>query len=220
MVRERLDVSEETPVNDVEHVRERAYTHLTRAHAIIAYANAALCAVLSAVLFAFIVLFARGMLADVWRKARLREHTILTEAAQCHTHIQDNGCEAATLHLLKPALREMCAEWMRCTARAQYAKLDANSATIWAESLAETINAFTEGISTVSILVAFAAVLALIFVTAHSAYGLSHPHPMGNPQWSAATPSKGGGCAMGKGYGTPQSKRQLTIDDKETDYDM
>ncbi len=173
VLREQLDVAEECPPPELHPARESALAHLSRAYAVAGYAQAALCVVVSAVLVAFIISFARGLLSDVSRKTRVRASVSVREAALCRRNFAENRCANINVGLT-PALKDMCAEWKDCIARGETATQDAVSATVWAEAAAETINAFAERISSTSIVIGLAAAVVLLFFMSSAAFGFMH----------------------------------------------
>lgn len=176
MLGERLEVSEEMPPPELHPARESALTHLSRAYAVAGYAQAALCVVVSAVLVAFIVSFARGMLADVNRKTRHRASGAVRAADLCRRNFNENRCAAAEAAELvhTPALAALCVDWKDCFARADFAERDALSATVWAEAVAETFNAFAERISSTSVVIGLTVAILLLFFMSSAAFGFMH----------------------------------------------
>lgn len=169
---ERLEVSEEMPPAELHPAREAALTHLSRAYAMAGYAQAALCVVVSAVLVAFIISFSRGMLADVSRKIRHRAGDAVRSSVECRRKFDENGCASA--HRLTPSLAGLCSEWNECIAMGGFAERDAVSATVWAEAVAETFNAFAERISSTSVVIGITCSVILLFFMSSAAFGFMH----------------------------------------------
>lgn len=176
VVAERLDVAEEAPPPPARAARDRALTHLAVAYAAAGYAQAALCVVVSLALAAGVAAFARGVYADVARKTRLRADALAMEAAECYMARTNNGClvrDDAASHVT-PALDALCKKWLACERRAKFVDADAMSASVWAETFAETVNSFADRISSTAVVLALAAALVMAFMMSSAAFGFMH----------------------------------------------
>ena len=173
LLAERTHTTEEAALP--EH-RERALRHVSRAYALAAYAHAGLLTLL-AVLFALAAFFfSRAIAGDILRKTRVRVDDIVTNAMQCARNLQSNGCvvDGDLVTHTTPALEALCTKWLACERRARYAWSDAASASIWAETLAETINSFMDRISSTSVLVAVFGGTCAVFLCSSAAFGFLH----------------------------------------------
>ncbi len=198
-MKERLDVAEECSAPSPHPAREAALTHLSRAYAVAGYAQAVLCVVVSAVIVAFLTSFARGLLSDVSRKTRERASGAIRSAALCRLNHAENGCSLSP-STLTPALKALCEDWRGCMDREASAQADAVSATVWAEAVAETFNAFAERISSTSVAIGLTVVMILMFFMSSAAFGFMHkrlvderlssPAPSPAPQSLAALSDK------------------------------
>lgn len=185
IVIERLDTvcDEPASLNDnspAEHpARTRALNHLASAYAITAYSHAALSVALVAIGIVGLLAFALALTGDVSRKTRERAAKFSSSAAECARNLKQNNCFPETpgnnaMVASTPALEQLCREWMICAAQADFAWRDALSGTVWAETLAETINAFSNKMSSVTMVVAFA--LAMVFAFSLSTAAFSYMH--------------------------------------------
>lgn len=173
LMRERLELAEECPAPELHPARESALAHLSRAYAVAGYAQALLCVVVSAVLVAFILSFARGLLSDVSRKTRARASVSVQQAAVCRRNFAENGCGLSSVER-SSALKDLCAQWNACIEREGTARQDAVSATVWAEAAAETVNAFANRISSTSIAIGLILAIVLLFFMSSAAFGFMH----------------------------------------------
>lgn len=210
VMRERLDVAEECSAPSPHPAREAALTHLSRAYAVAGYAQAVLCVVVSAVIVTFLSSFARGLLSDVSRKTRERASGAIRSAALCRLNYAENGCASAT-NTLTPALKSLCEDWKSCMARESSAKADAVSATVWAEAVAETFNAFAERISSTSVAIGLTVVVILMFFMSSAAFGFMHKRLVDERLNSPAPPPAPQSLAglTDKPYQSPYSKNSL-----------
>lgn len=172
-VRERLDVAEEAPTPQLHPARERALGHLSAAYAVAGYAQAGLCVLASGVLGGVIVAFTRGVVADVARKTRARLEGLAEAAVQCAAERVKNGCVENGVHPT-PVMDGLCRKWAACVRRGDFAKSDAISASVWAETFAETVNAFTDRISSTSVLIGMTVFMVLMFFMSSAAFGFMH----------------------------------------------
>lgn len=174
LMRERLELAEELPAPELHPAREAALLHLSRAYAVAGYAQALLCVIVSSVLAAFILSFARGLLSDVSRKTRARAGASVAQAAVCRRNFAENACGVRGASGQSAAVRELCAGWGACIERARSAGEDAVSATVWAEAAAETVNAFANRISSTSIAIGLTAAVVVMFFMSSAAFGFMH----------------------------------------------
>lgn len=175
LLAERLDISEETPF--YSSLREKALLHISLAYACAGYAHAALCVVVSLSLAALIIAFARGLYSDVARKTRVRADELAIQAAECYLSRLKNDCiiaEDGTAHHPTPALDNLCKKWFACERRGKHADRDAYSASVWAETVAETINSFAHRISSTAVVFAVLVVVVVLFVVSSAAFGYMH----------------------------------------------
>eukprot|EP00172_Hildenbrandia_rubra_P000161 Plantae.Rhodophyta-Hildenbrandia_rubra.ctg10721.p2 GENE.Plantae.Rhodophyta-Hildenbrandia_rubra.ctg10721~~Plantae.Rhodophyta-Hildenbrandia_rubra.ctg10721.p2 ORF type:complete len:336 (-),score=58.73 Plantae.Rhodophyta-Hildenbrandia_rubra.ctg10721:1604-2611(-) len=139
---------------DVHAVGE-GHRHVWRAWAMVGYAHAAIAVAIAAVVVWCLVMFAWGMRADVARKFRGRVDVAEEKVRQCQDMWRNNGCDVLDVngHKVMPALRDMCKTWDRCIQGARWVWMEGYSASIWAEVVAETVNAFAGKISSSSVMV-------------------------------------------------------------------
>lgn len=176
IVAERLDVAEDAPPLPSRAARDRALTHLSVAYAAAGYAQAALCVVVSLALAAGVAAFARGVYADVARKTRLRADALAIDAAECYLARTNNGCvvgDDGASHVT-PALDALCKKWLACERRAKFIQADAMSASVWAETFAETVNSFSDRISSTAVVLALAGAVVVVFMMSSAAFGFMH----------------------------------------------
>lgn len=169
-------MTEETPVTPLHPARDRALAHLSMAYAAAGYAQAALCVVVSLVLAGMVFSFARGVSSDITRKTRERASHFSIRAAECRANRLTNRCadaDGSPMHAT-PALAELCAEWLECEMKGRFAEQDAVSASVWAETFAETINSFAEKISSTTVVVGLAFAVVVAFLMSSAAFGFMH----------------------------------------------
>lgn len=84
--------------------------------------------------------------------------------AQCKKNYESNECAP---ELRVPALEELCNEWSECMNSQNILKLAhlRHSAKFWAQTIAEVMNAFTDTISTKTIIYIVGITSVLIIVT-------------------------------------------------------
>lgn len=172
VIAERLDLEEDAPLLN----RHRALSHLSVAYAAAGYAHSTLCVVVSLALAAGVTAFARSLYADVTRKTSLRADDLSLKAAECLTSRTNNGCainDGIATHVV-PALDTLCKKWYACEQRANLVNEDALSASVWAETFAETVNSFTDKISSTAVVIALSAGIVVAFLMSSAAFGLMH----------------------------------------------
>lgn len=102
-------------------------------------------------------------------RLKLQEHQLgalrLIEA--CRKSYEQNDCSPG---MRVPALEESCDEWFHCMNRGLEQHRMYQSGTLWAKTIAETLNAFIEPISIRSTLLTLSVACALVLVT-NSAFG-------------------------------------------------
>lgn len=193
MVRERLDMAEDCVAPELHPARQSALIHLSRAYAVAGYAQATLCFVSCFCLCVFIVSFSRGLYSDVTRKTRLRATDGRRTAIACRTNYSENRCYGATEQT--PALKSLCQEWKACMLREEHADVEAPSATVWAEAVAETFNAFTDRISSTTMAIGLIVVVVLLFFMSSAAFGFMHKRLV-DDRLSAPAPSPASFAAL------------------------
>ncbi|CDF35309.1 unnamed protein product [Chondrus crispus] len=135
-----------------------------------------LCVVVSLVLAAGVAAFARALYADVARKTSLRADHLAIQAAECLLARTANACllrDGVATHPT-PALDALCKKWLACERRGHVVHRDALSATVWAETFAETVNSFADSISSTAVVIALAATIVLAFLMSSAAFGFMH----------------------------------------------
>lgn len=176
LLAERLDISEDTPFHST--LREKALLHISYAYACAGYAHAALCIIVSLALAALVFSFAKSLYADVIRKTRIRADDIAIRAAECYLSRLKNDCimsdDGATTHHPTPALDTLCKKWLACERRGKHANADAYSASVWAETAAETINSFAERIHSTAVVISVLVVVIVLFIMSSAAFGFMH----------------------------------------------
>lgn len=169
LVAERLHLTEEHAAP----TQNPALSHLSRACAAAGYAQSTLIVTVSLCLALFFLHFASALLADVRRKTRLRADDLSTEARECAAEWRRNACEDTAGHHT-PALVTLCEKWAACERRGAFAGTDALSASLWAETLAEVVNAFADRISSTSVVLTILAAVGLVFCMSTAAFGYLH----------------------------------------------
>ena len=144
--------------------------HLWRAWALVGYAHAAIAVAIAAVIVWGLFMFAWGVRADVGRKFHGRVGIAEERVRECQESWIHNGCDAvqSSKESTAPALRKMCEAWDRCAQQRKMAWMEGYSASIWAEVLAETVNAFAAKISSSSmavVIISGIAVACLLSIT-------------------------------------------------------
>lgn len=163
LLAERLDISEETPHS---YLRDRASAHVSVAYACAGYAHAALCIVVCIALGLLVGGLGRGVWGDVKRKIRVREDEMTMEALECSRKRTENGCQVdqdGSVKHVTPALEGLCKRWVMCEKRGGFVREDAWSATVWAETLAEMLNAFAERITSTGVVLAVVGGVVVLF---------------------------------------------------------
>jgi hypothetical protein len=186
VVLERIDTMSEEPAGTAnpderygraqqqDPARARALAHLATAYAITAYTHAALNIALTAVAAWAAVAFARALAGDISRKTRARAGRLALDAAECARDMVRNDCAGMAHRPHSPAIELLCHQWETCVQRGDYARTDALSGTVWAETLAETVNAFSSQISSGTAIVV--CILALTFLLAFSTAAFGYIH--------------------------------------------
>jgi hypothetical protein len=188
VVTERLDTVTDAADDgvlacSVEHpARTRALNHLSSAYAITAYSHAALSVTLAAVAVWAIIAFAHALSGDVSRKTRGRAEMLGSAAAECVRNMLRNDCaghaaiaaSTGSSPSYSPALDSLCLEWTLCAGRAAHATIDARSASVWAEALAETIDAFASRISSGMLVLGVCITVLGTFALSLTAFGYLH----------------------------------------------
>ena len=177
VVAERLDMAEESPMSPSYRARERAETHISYAYVVAGYAHSSLIAICCIALAICVVLFAQGVLADVSRKIRVREDNIVLKAASCRNDRLKNGCELledGSISHATPALLKLCEEWLACEKRGDFAGVDANSGSVWSETIADIVNAFTSRISSMTTMIGVLVLLLGTFAVTTASFGFFH----------------------------------------------
>lgn len=99
---------------------------------------------------------------DVQRKMEDREITAMKTALACRNQYSINKCQPDAR---APALEQKCSEWYYCMNHADKDKNIQQSATLWAETLAEILNAFLKPISVRSLFFILVTSCGVILVT-------------------------------------------------------
>lgn len=111
------------------------------------------------------------------RKTRVRADELAIQAAECYLSRVKNDCIVAddgSAHHPTPALDTLCKKWVACERRGKYADRDAYSASVWAETMAETINSFAQRISSTAVVIAMLLMVIVLFVVSSAAFGYMH----------------------------------------------
>ncbi|CAR31092.1 hypothetical protein ZYGR_0P03980 [Zygosaccharomyces rouxii] len=114
--------------------------------------NSSILVIILSVVIKFILLIKQ----DVDQKVQLKIAEQVIRVKRCQKHYEDNGCVS---HV--PALETLCDGWHHC----MHSTGQVQSASLWTQTLAETLNAFVEAISFRSLVFVLLAVCALVLVT-------------------------------------------------------
>ncbi|GAV54664.1 hypothetical protein ZYGR_0AN01320 [Zygosaccharomyces rouxii] len=114
--------------------------------------NSSILVIILSVVIKFILLIKQ----DVDQKVELKIAEQIIRVKRCQKHYEDNGCIS---HV--PALEKLCDSWHHC----MHSTGQVQSASLWTQTLAETLNAFVEAISFRSLVFVLLAVCALVLVT-------------------------------------------------------
>ncbi|GCF00249.1 hypothetical protein ZYGM_003040 [Zygosaccharomyces mellis] len=114
--------------------------------------NSSILVIIVSVVVKFILLIKQ----DVDQKVRLKIAEQIIRVRRCQKHYEDNRCIS---HV--PALEKLCDNWHHC----MHLTDQVQSASLWTQTLAETLNAFVEAISFRSLVFVLLAVCALVLVT-------------------------------------------------------
>lgn len=172
IIRERIDVAEEHSLNPI---RERALVHTARAYIAVGYTHATLTIIICAICAALLLAVSYSVASDVSRKTRDRAANLVSSAAECAVSLKTNHCVIDGDHVSHASheLAALCKQWFQCAKRGQFADSDARSAKVWAETLADITNTFTERLSTASV-VTIAVGLFIFSVFFRSSYSFLH----------------------------------------------
>lgn len=132
---------------------------------------------MSLALAALVVAFAKGLYSDVARKTRIRADELAIQAAECYLSRVRNDCIFAkdgSAYHPTPALDTLCKKWVACERRGKHADRDAYSASVWGETMAETINSFAQRISSTAVVFAVLVVVVVLFFVSSAAFGYMH----------------------------------------------
>lgn len=122
----------------------------------------------AAILLLILILVIRFLLmvqSDVHNKSREKLADDIVRIQSCKNEYEQNQCLPGTR---VPALEALCNEWFRCMNLNINGLQDRNmyqSGTLWAQTLAEIINAFVNKISIRSVIVILAVICAIVLVT-------------------------------------------------------
>ncbi|AQZ16882.1 BRR6 (YGL247W) [Zygosaccharomyces parabailii] len=114
--------------------------------------NTSILVIVLSILIKFILLI-KG---DVDRKVHWKVAEEIVRVKRCQKNYEQNGCST---HV--PALEKLCDGWHHC----MQSRGEIQSASLWTQTLAETLNAFVEPISFRSLMFVLLAVCALVLVT-------------------------------------------------------
>lgn len=145
-------------------------------------AYVAVCCVVSAVAIVSVVGFARAVWADVSRKTRARAVRFTADAATCARDWEGNGC-GVDLPSRTTVLEGLCREWAACVEGGKFSEVDAMSGTVWAEAIAEILNAFANSVNSWSAVVAVGVAVVVLGLAGNCA--LSGLRDGGNERLSA-----------------------------------
>lgn len=173
LIRERIDIAEERRDHPS---RESALNHVARAYAAVGYTHAILAVVVSSILAALLLSVARAVASDVSRKTRDRAADFLASAAECTASIRANHCVVEGDHVSHASheMAALCKKWVSCARRGQFADSDARSAKVWAETLADIANTFSERLSTTTLIVTAAMLFLVAFLFSSTAFNFLH----------------------------------------------
>lgn len=173
LIRERIDIAEERRDHPA---RERALNHVSRAYAAVGYTHAFLAVIVSLLFAALLLAVARAVASDVSRKTRDRAADFLASAAECSASIRQNNCIVDGDHVSHRSyeMAALCKKWVSCARRGKYADSDARSAKVWAETLADIVNTFTERLSTTTILVTALLLFVVACLFSSTAFNFLH----------------------------------------------
>lgn len=157
---------------------------------IAAIAHVAVCCVVAVVAVAGLGGFALALWGDVSRKTRARAARFVSAAEACVRDWEGNGC-SASVPGRTTVLEDLCRGWAECIERGKFAEADAVSGTVWAEAVAEVVNAFANSVNSWSAVVAVgAAVVALGLAGNCALAGVRQSgHTTGSSRRSAAHPN-------------------------------
>lgn len=119
---------------------------------------------------------------DVDEKLRKKAAVAVSTALECKRHYEANRCEPGQR---APALEQQCSEWFECKNKVHDTQDSQHSALLWAETLAEIINAFLKPISIKSLLILLVSTCGIIIVsnTAFGSYKVQYyTVPPGTPR--------------------------------------
>lgn len=114
--------------------------------------NTSILVLILSVLVKFFLLIKR----DVDQKMHWKIAEDIVKVKRCQKNYEQNGC---VTHV--PALEKLCDGWHHC----MQSRGEIQSASLWTQTLAETLNAFVEPISFRSLVFVLLAVCALVLVT-------------------------------------------------------
>lgn len=174
LVQERLDIAEESRHHPSQ---DRLYNHLSRAAIAIGYTHATIVVISSAIFVVFLLALSFAVASDIFRKTRDRAVTFSSAAAECASNLRSHQCvvtQDGTYHESSHEMTRLCKEWYACAQRGRFAKADAWSAKIWAETFADIVNAFTERLSTSTMVILAVVVFLLSFLCTSTAFSIFH----------------------------------------------
>lgn len=128
----------------------------SRASRIAEYVQLAFNTSILVIVLSVVVKFILLIKQDVDHKVRLKIGEQVVKVKRCKNNYEINGCIS---HV--PALENLCDGWYHCMHSAD----EVQSASLWTQTLAETLNAFVEPISFRSLIFVLLTVCALVLVT-------------------------------------------------------
>lgn len=114
-------------------------------------------------LFFLVIKFLIMIRNDVNYKLELQSLHNIQRIKQCQKDYERNNCHANNV---VPALQERCILWYNCFNNLDAeAKIDGHSAKMWAQTIAEVVNAFVDAITLRSLLFLLFTICSVIIVT-------------------------------------------------------
>lgn len=167
-MRQESEKNRSTNPNNRNEVIERAGTsnasHI-RPELLAGYLQLTFNAAMLLMILIFMTRFLFMVQSDVNNKSRERLADDIVRIQSCKNEYEQNQCLPGTR---VPALESLCNEWFKCMNPNTNGLQDRNiyqSGTLWAQTLAEIINAFVDRISIRSVIIILVTVCAIVMVT-------------------------------------------------------